>query len=160
MWHLENGSSAVERIQEIWPIRTRIIFRKLSTAQHFNLNLCKTVPGLTYHVIRHTRCIYSRIANWSEINSCAFLVCLAQWSKLFPPLVRHTGVRQTSAIVTARKRHKAQISRRRRTVCEYLGITFIRGSKAEEEKKKREREQGRGSYIYTGCGQRTCEPLS
>jgi hypothetical protein len=49
--------------------------------------------------------------------------------------------------VTARKRHKAQISRRRRTVCGLLDSAYIRGSKA---KGRRRREEGKGSrcYIY------------
>jgi hypothetical protein len=37
--------------------------------------------------------------------------------------------------VTARKRQKAQMSRRRRDVYDLLDIAYIRGSKAREEKK-------------------------
>ncbi len=54
--------------------------------------------------------------------------------------------------VTARKRHKAQISRRRRTVCDLLDSAYIRGSKAKE---RRRREEGKGAVgaIYTEGGQ-------
>jgi hypothetical protein len=80
---------------------------------------------------------------------------LAQWSKLFPPLVRHTGVRQTSAIVTGRKRHKAQISRRRRTVCDLLESAYIRGSKAKERRREGgERKRGQ-LYIIAATHVRT-----
>jgi hypothetical protein len=45
-WPLENGSSAVQRIHETWPIRTCITFGGLSTAQqHFNFESLQNGPG-------------------------------------------------------------------------------------------------------------------
>jgi len=51
--------------------------------------------------------------------------------------------------VTVRKRRKAQMSRRERTVCDLLDSAYIRGSKAKE-RRRREEDEGRrvGIYIY------------
>jgi hypothetical protein len=54
-------------------------------------------------------------------------------------------------LVTARKRHRAQISQRRRTVCDSPRYCLYKDLKLGRKRRK-EGGQARGSYIYTRCG--------